>query len=212
LRQGCRIFGGRCPGLSHRVTGRVGIRSEGVACGEAAATRCTLCRTYFGGSLKRSPPQERGRSSFPPRTAARVMPASRAEDGTASRHAPCFVAVRAPLCPQASLRHIVPLAFVPHTRHERRRLACPRLTRRCRANLRGLRLSRHQLSPPEEDAVAIRFPSPKGSGGLGNELLFFVVLRETAPPESRPIPSRLPGLQEGFPPHPYFRSYSLNRE
>jgi len=34
LRQGCRIFGGRCPGLSHRVTGRVGIRSEGVACGE----------------------------------------------------------------------------------------------------------------------------------------------------------------------------------
>jgi len=41
--------------------------------------------------------------------------------------------------------------------------------RRCHANLD--RLSCHQLSPPEENAVAIRFPSLEGNGGLGNELL-----------------------------------------
>ena len=84
---------------------------------------------------------------------------------------PLLIGGSRPFVPQASLRHIVPLALVPHTRHERHRLACPRLTRRCRANLRGLRLSRPLLSPPEEDAVAIRFPSPEGSGGLENELL-----------------------------------------
>jgi len=38
-----------------------------------------------------------------------------------------FVAVRAPLYPQGCLRHIVPLALVPHTRHERRRQPCPSL-------------------------------------------------------------------------------------
>lgn len=124
-----------------------------------------------------------GAASFdlPPRTAASVVPACRAEDGTASRHAPCFVAVRAPLSPKPVCATSCLGARSSHAA----RAAQPGLplqTRRGRANLRGLRLSRHQLSPPEEDAVAIRFPSPEGSGGLGNELLFLVVLRETATP------------------------------
>ena len=108
--------------------------------------------------------------SLPPRTAASVVPACRAEDGTASRHATCFVAVRAPLPPKPVCATSCLGARSSHAA----RAAQPCLTlqtRRGRANLRGLRLSRPLLSPPEEDAVAIRFPSPEGSGGLGNELL-----------------------------------------
>jgi len=126
------IFGSDCERGDFWSGLTAGFVSDGVACGEAAATRCTPClrlgepcRTYFGGPLKRSPPSERGRSSLPPRTAARVMPASRAEYGTARPSCPLLCGGSRPLYPQDRLRHIVPLALVPHTRHERRRQSCP---------------------------------------------------------------------------------------
>ncbi len=52
------IFGSDCERGDFWSGLTAGVMSDGVACGEAAATRCTPCRTYFGGSLKRSPPSE----------------------------------------------------------------------------------------------------------------------------------------------------------
>jgi len=87
-----------------------------------------------------------GAASFdlPPRTAASVVPACRAEDGTASRHATCSVAVRAPLSPKPVCATSCLGARSSHAA----RAAQPGLplqTRRGRANLRGLRLSRPLL-------------------------------------------------------------------
>ena len=48
---------------------------------------------------KKSPPSERGRSCLPPRTAARVMPASRAEDGTARPSCPLLRGGSRPFVP-----------------------------------------------------------------------------------------------------------------
>ena len=75
--------------------------------------------------LAKRSPRRSGSFVLPPRTAASVMPASRAEDGTASRHGTCSDGGSRPLCPQGHLHHIVPLALVPHTRHERCRWPCP---------------------------------------------------------------------------------------
>jgi hypothetical protein len=165
------IFGSDCERGDFWSGLTAGVMSDGVACGEAAATRCTPCRTYFGGSLKRSPPSERGRSYFPP-----------ANRRKAHAGFPCRRRHRKPVMPLASWR-FAPLctpkaacatsclwrSFLTRGTSGADNLAPA--PRRCRANLRGLRLSRPLLSPPEEDAVAIRFPSPEGSGGLGNELL-----------------------------------------
>ncbi len=152
-------------------------KADGVACGKAAATRW-ICRTllslsmgtYFGCSRNRSPPSERGRLHFPrepPQGSCQLPVPSTAPKAVMPPASWRF----APLCaPKAACAtSCLWRSFL--TRGTSGADSLAPAPRRCRANLRGLRLSRPLLSPPEEDAVVIRFPSPEGSG-LGKRIAF----------------------------------------